>query len=222
LITNAAEGDYLLVFARSERGISSFLVPRDSQGLTVMKTMPKLGFRGNSLSAIHLQDCRVSAANLIGEEGKGLEYAKQILNVGRMTIAAIGVGIAQAAFDKSLSYSRERKAFGEQIANFELVQEKLADMTAGIQAARLLTHYAARMKDKGEDVASAASQAKLFASETALRVCDTAIQIHGGYGYTDAYDVHRHWRDARLLTLGEGTSDMLRLLIARLSVKGDT
>jgi alkylation response protein AidB-like acyl-CoA dehydrogenase len=221
LITNALEADYILVFARSDRGISSFLVPGDAQGLKVMKIMPKLGFRGNSLSAIHLEDCRVAAENLIGEEGKGLEYAKQILNAGRMTISAIAVGIAQAAYDKSLSYSRERKAFGESIAKFELVQEKLADMATGIQAARLLTCYAAGLKDRGEDIASAVSQAKLFASETALRVCDAAIQIHGGYGYTDAYDVHRHWRDARLLTLGEGTSDMLRLLIARLSLKED-
>jgi alkylation response protein AidB-like acyl-CoA dehydrogenase len=184
-----------------------------------MKDIPKLGFRGNSLSAIHLKDCRVSRENLLGREGRGLEQAKQLLNSGRLTIAAIAVGIAQAAYEKTLSYSKERRAFGETLSHFQLVQEKLADMLTGIQASRLLVYYAAGLKDKGEDIASEAARAKLFASETSVRVCDEAIQIHGGYGYIDEYDVHRHWRDARMLTIAEGTSDMLRLLIAHLAIK---
>ena len=148
-----------------------------------------------------------------------LDYAKNILNSGRLTVAAIAIGIAQAAYQKSLIYSKERKAFGASISEFQLVLEKLANMGTEISAARLLTYYAACLKDKGKNIVSEATQAKLYASEMALQVCDNAIQIHGGYGYTDEYDIHRHWRDARLLTIGEGTSDILRLLIAHLALK---
>jgi alkylation response protein AidB-like acyl-CoA dehydrogenase len=219
LITSPGKVDFVLVFARSENGISSFFVPRKTAGFNVARVIPKLGFRGHSLSEIHLDNCEIPVNNLVGEEGKGLEYGKIILNSGRVTIAAIAIGIAQAAYEKSLSYSKERKAFGENISTFQLVQEKLANMAVEINAARLLTYYAAHLKDKGKNIAFEASQAKLFATEMALRVCDNAIQIHGGYGYTDEYDIHRHWRDARLLTIGEGTSDILRLLIAHLALK---
>lgn len=219
MITNPGESDYALVFAATRRGISAFVVSTAEHGFKVMKTMPKLGFRGNQLAAIQLEECEVAREDLLGEEGRGLEYAKHILNVGRITIAAIGTGIAQAAFEKSLNYSKKRKAFGESISQFQLVQEKLSDMATQISAARLLTYYAGFLKDQGKDIALAASQAKLFSSESAIKVCDHAIQIHGGYGYTDAYDVHRHWRDARLLTIGEGTSEMLKLLIAHLALK---
>ena len=126
---------------------------------------------------------------------------------------------AQAAYEKALAYSRKRKAFGESIANFQMIQGKLADMVTGINAARLLTYYAANLRAKSEDAVPEISQAKLFSTETALKVCDDALQIHGGYGYTDAFDVHRHWRDARLLTIAEGTSDILRLLTAHLELK---
>jgi alkylation response protein AidB-like acyl-CoA dehydrogenase len=219
LITNAAEADFILVFAKTGNDISAFIVPREAPGFTILRDISKLGFRGNSLSAIHLKDCRVSKENLLGKERQGLEQAKKLLNSGRLTIAAIAVGIAQAAFEKALAYSKQRNAFGESISHFQLVQEKLADIVAGIQASRLLVYYAAGLKDKGQDIASEAAQAKLFATETAVAVCDKAIQIHGGYGYIDEYDVHRHWRDARMLTIGEGTSDMLRLLIAHLAIK---
>ena len=221
MISNAGETDFALVFAKSGNGISAFVVPSDSPGFHVLKPIEKLGFRGNRLAAIHLENCVVQKENLLGTEGRGLEYAKHILNSGRITIAAIGVGIAQAAFDKCINYSRKRKAFGDSLSNFQLVQQKLSDMATDISAARLLTCYASSLTDKGKDVALQASKAKLFSSEMALRVCDHAIQIHGGYGYTDSYDVHRHWRDARLLTIGEGTSDMLRLLIAHLSLKDE-
>jgi butyryl-CoA dehydrogenase len=221
LITNPGKSDFVLVFAKTDKGMSAFIVPREATGFEVTGVIPKLGFRGNVLSEIRLKDCVIPRENLLGEEGKGLEYAKQMINAGRLSIAAIAVGIAQAAYEKALSYSKKRKAFGESISNFQLVQQKLADMVTGIQAARLLTYYAANLKEKGQDMVSEVSQAKLFSAEMALRVCDDAIQIHGGYGYTDGFDVHRHWRDARLLTIGEGTSDMLRLLIARLALKAN-
>ena len=219
LITNPGEADFVLVFARADKGISAFLVPRETPGFEVTGVIPKLGFRGNKLSSVRLKDCIIPRENLLGEEGKGLECAKQILNAGRLSIAAIAVGIAEAAYEKALSYSKKRRAFGESIANFQMIQEKLADMVTEINAARLLTYYAANLKDKGHNIVSEVSQAKLFAAEMALRVCDNAIQIHGGYGYTDGFDVHRHWRDARLLTIGEGTSEIVRLLIAHLALK---
>lgn len=219
LITSPGEADHILVFAGSDKGICAFFVPRNTPGFNVTKIIPKLGFRGARLSEVHLDNCEIPVNNLVGEEGKGLEYGKLILNSGRMTIAAIAIGIAQAAYEKSISYSKERKAFGESISTFQLVQERLANMATEINAARLLTYYAAHLKDKSKNIAFEASQAKLFATEMALRVCDNAIQIHGGYGYTDEYDIHRHWRDARLLTIGEGTSEIIRLLIAHLALK---
>jgi len=218
-ITNAAEADFTLVFAATKKGISAFIVPKESSGFIVLKDMPKLGFRGNRLNAVQLKDCRVPGEYLLGEEGKGLEYAKQILNSGRLTIAAIAVGIAQSAYEKARLYSKKREAFGESLSHFQLIQEKLADMATGIRAARLMTYCAAAQKDGGMDIAAEAAQAKLFASETAVQVCDKAMQIHGGYGYVDDFDIHRHWRDSRMLLIGEGTSDMLRLLIAHLELK---
>jgi alkylation response protein AidB-like acyl-CoA dehydrogenase len=219
LITNPGEADFILVFARAEKGISAFLVERETPGFEIAAIIPKLGFRGNRLSAIRLKDCVVPRKNLLGGEGNGLECAKQILNAGRLSIAAIAVGIAHAAYEKALSYSKKRKAFGVSISDFQLIQGRLADMVTEINAARLLTYYAANLRERGEDSVSQISQAKLFSSEMALRVCDSALQIHGGYGYTDGFDVHRHWRDARLLTIGEGTSDILKLLIAHLALK---
>ncbi len=219
LITNPGEADFVLVFARTREGLSAFLVPRETPGFEVKGVIPKLGFRGNRLSAIRLKNCVVPAENLLGEEGKGLHCAKQMLNAGRLSVAAMAVGIAQAAYEKALGYSKRRMAFEERIANFQLIQGKLADMVTGIHAARLLTYFAANLKETGEDIASEVSQAKVFSSDMALRVCDEAIQIHGGYGYTDGFDIHRHWRDARLLTIGEGTSEILRLLIAHLALK---
>jgi butyryl-CoA dehydrogenase len=219
LITNPGEAAFVLVFAKTAKGISAFIIPAGTPGFEVPTVIPKLGFRGNRLSAVRLRDCAVPRENLLGEEGEGLEYVKGILNAGRLSIAAIAVGIAQAAYDKALAYSKRRKAFGKSISSFELIQGRLADMTTGLSAARLLTYYAARLHEKGENAVKAISKAKLFASETALKICDEAIQIHGGYGYTDGFDVHRHWRDARLLTIGEGTSDILRLLIAHLALK---
>jgi len=185
----------------------------------VVADMHKLGLRGNRLQAIRLQGCAVPRENLVGEEGAGLECVKQVLNAGRLSVAAVAVGIAQAAYDKALAYTRLRQTSEGPLSEFQMIQQKLADAETGIAAARLLTYHAAMLTEKGEDAVSPISRAKLFASEMALRVCDDAIQIHGGYGYTNEFDVHRHWRDARLLTIGEGTSELLRLLIAHLAMK---
>lgn len=219
LITSPGEANFIILFAVAEEGISTFIVPTTTPGFQVLKVLPKLGCKGHPLSTIRLKNCRVPAANLLGAPGKGLTHGKHFLNCGRITIAALGVGIAQAALDKALAYSKRRKAFGSSIAEFQLVQEKLADMVTEIQAARLLTFQAAQLKERGLEYTAAAAKAKLFSSEIAQRVCDKAIQIHGGYGYIDGSDVHRHWRDARMLSIGEGTSDMLRLLIAHLALK---
>lgn len=220
LITSPGLTDYTMLFAKTDKGISTFIVPAKAPGFEVSRAIPKLGFKGHVLSEVRLAGLRVPEENLIGEEGEGFEHIKHVLNYGRVTIAAIAVGIAQAAFSKSIIYSKERKAFGKAISEFELTQEKLSDMATGINASRLLVFHAASLKEAGKDFALAASEAKLFSTETALKAADAAIQIHGGYGYTDEYDVHRHWRDARLLTIGEGTSEVLRLLIARLVLKG--
>ena len=219
LITSPGEANFIILFAVAEEGISTFIIPTATPGFQVLKVLPKLGCKGHPLSTIRLENCLVPATNLLGTPGKGLDYGKHFLNCGRITIAALGVGIAQAALDKSLAYSKRRKAFGSSISEFQLVQEKLADMATEIQAARLLTFQAAQLKERGMDYTAAAAKAKLFSSEMAQRVCDKAIQIHGGYGYIDGSDVHRHWRDARMLSIGEGTSDMLRLLIAHLALK---
>lgn len=213
-ITNAGEADQYLVFARTEKGSSCFLVEAPNPGMRFGEDLKKLGMRGSRTSEIVFSDCRVSSESLIGEEGQGVDYAKQILHGARIVVAALNVGIAQIAFEKAVAYSKQRKAFGQQISDFQLTREKIADMKTGISAGRLLYLYASRVKEMGLDFSSEASQAKVFATEMSLQVCDSAIQILGGYGYTTE-DIHRHWRDARLLTIGEGTSEVLRLLIAR-------
>lgn len=213
-ITNAGEADLYMVFARSEKGPSCFLIEAPSHGLKFGENLPKLGMRGSKTAEVLLSGCRVPKENLVGEEGKGVEYAKSILHGARIVVAALNVGIAQMAYEKSLSYSKQRKAFSQPISEFQLIREKIADMKTSISAGRLLYYYASLLKDKGQDISSEASQAKVFSTEMSLKVCDDAIQIFGGYGYTTD-DVHRHWRDARLLTIGEGTSEVLRMLIAR-------
>jgi alkylation response protein AidB-like acyl-CoA dehydrogenase len=212
-ITNGGEAGLYMVFARTPKGPSCFLLEAPAPGLKFGKDLTKLGMRGSKTSEVIFEGCRTPAENLVGEEGKGGEYAKEILHGARIVVAALNVGISRAAYEKSLAYARSRKAFGRPISDFQLVREKIADMKTGIDAGRLLYLYAARLKELGGDFDSEASQAKVFATEMSLKACDDAIQIHGGYGYTTD-DVHRHWRDARLLTIGEGTSEVLRLLIA--------
>ncbi|MDV3292680.1 MAG: acyl-CoA dehydrogenase family protein [Nitrososphaerales archaeon] len=213
-ITNAGEADIYFVFATTEKGPSSFLVEKTVPGIQFGGDIAKLGMRGSRTSEVRFTDCKVPREMLVGEEGKGFDYAKAMLNGSRIVMGSICVGIAQASFDKALAYSKQRKAFGSAISEFQLTQEKIADMKTGITAGRLLCMHAARLRESRADFSSEASQAKVFSTEMSLRVCDAAIQIFGGYGYTTD-DIHRHWRDARLLTIGEGTSEVLRLLIAR-------
>ncbi|MBI3859296.1 MAG: acyl-CoA dehydrogenase family protein [Thaumarchaeota archaeon] len=213
-ITNAGEADVYFVFAATPKGPSSFIVEGSNPGLSFGEDLPKLGMRGSRTSEVRFSDCRVPAESLVGEEGMGFEYAKKMLNGSRIVMGSLCVGIAQAAFEKSIEYARSRKAFGSAISEFQLIREKVADMKTGITAGRLLCLHAARVRESGADFGSEAAQAKVFSTEMSLRVCDSAIQVFGGYGYTTD-DVHRHWRDARLLTIGEGTSEVLRMLIAR-------
>ena len=213
-ITNAGEADVYLVFAKTPKGPSCFLLEAPNPGLKFGAELKKLGMRGSKTHEVVFSDCRVPEESLVGEEGKGAEYAKEILHGARIVVAALNVGISQLAYGKALAYARQRRAFGKAIADFQLVREKLADTKTGINAGRLLYLYASRVKELGGDCASEAAQAKVYATEMSLRACDDAIQIHGGYGYTTD-DLHRHWRDARLLTIGEGTSEVLRMLISR-------
>lgn len=212
-ITNAEEADVYFVFATTEKGPSSFIVERSNPGIEFGEDLQKLGMRGSRTSEVRFSGCKVPKDALVGEEGLGFQYAKKMLNGSRIVMGSLCVGIAQAAFEKALVYAKERKAFGSPISDFQLIREKVADMKMAITAGRLLCMHAARVKESGADFASEAAQAKVFSTEMSLKVCDSAIQVFGGYGYTTD-DVHRHWRDARLLTIGEGTSEVLRMLIA--------
>ncbi len=213
-ITNGGKADYYFVFAKTDKGHAAFIVPKESRGFSCGANIPKMGLKGSSLTELNFDSVRVGQDNLVGADGEGFEYAKKMLFGGRITIAALSVGIAQIALEKSVRYSKERKAFGQSLSDFQMTKSKIADMQTEISAARLMTYHAAYLKGEKKDFASQACQAKLYSSEMALRVCDEAIQIHGGLGYTDESDVHRHWRDAKLMTIGEGTSEIMRIIIS--------
>jgi alkylation response protein AidB-like acyl-CoA dehydrogenase len=219
-VTNGKRAKVAIVFALTDpelgkKGLSAFIVPTDTPGFIVGKPEKKLGIRASDTCAIILDDCRVPADALLGPRGKGLGIALSNLEGGRIGIAAQAVGIARAAFEASVAYAWGRKQFGRPIAEFGSIGNMLADMQTSINAARLLTHQAARLRSEDQPCLSEASQAKLFASEMAERVCTHAIQIHGGYGYLEDYDVERHYRDARITQIYEGTSEIQRLVIAR-------
>ncbi len=211
--TNGGYCEVYFLFAKTPKGPSAFLV--DGKSAKSSKHIEKLGCRGSVTSEVVFEDARVPKENLVGVEGEGFEYAKRMLYGGRVTVGALTTGIAQAAFDKAVRYSKQRTAFGKPIADFEMIKAKLADMLTEINASRLMVYRAARLKDQGKPFESEAAQAKLLATESGLRVCNEAIQIHGGYGYADEFDVHRHWRDARLMTIGEGTSEIMRLVVSK-------
>jgi len=202
------------VFARTPDGHASIIVPKEASGFSHGKNIPKMGLKGSSLMGLNFDGVSVPEENLVGKVGEGFEYAKRMLLSGRITIAALSVGIAQAAFDKAVHYAKERRAFGQSISEFQITRKKAAEMKTNIDAARMMTYHAAYLKDKKLDFESEACEAKLFATEMALDVCNEAIQIHGGYGYTDEADVHRHWRDAKLMTIGEGTSEIMEVIIS--------
>jgi butyryl-CoA dehydrogenase len=211
--TNGGYCQLYFLFAKTSKGPSAFLV--DAKQAKSSKHIEKLGYRGSVTAEVVFENAHAPKTSLVGIEGEGFEYAKKMLYGGRVTVGAISVGTAQAAFDKAAKYSKERPAFGKTLSEFEMIQAKLADMLTAINASRMMVYRAARLKSEGRPFESEAAQAKLFASENALKVCDEAIQIHGGYGYADEFDVHRHWRDARLNTIGEGTSEIMRLIISK-------
>ena len=223
-ITNAHIADVFVVMAMTDRaqashGISAILVEKDTPGFRPGKKENKLGMRCSPTGELIFTDCRVPDANLIGKQGEGFIDSLRVLDGGRISIAALSVGVAQGAYEASLKYSKQRKQFGRSISEFQAIQNKLADMATEIDAARLLTLRAAWMKDTGVSVNKESSMAKLYASEVAVRVANEAVQIHGGYGFVKDYPVEKFYRDAKLCTIGEGTSEIQRLVIARQLLK---
>jgi len=218
-VTNGVEAEVLLVYARTggegPRGISAFIAERGDPGLSVGKIEHKLGIHASSTCEIVLQDCRFPADRLLGEEGKGFTVAMATLDGGRIGIAAQALGIARAALEDAVVYAKDRRQFGRAIADFQATQWKIADMATRIQAGRLLMYRAAWIRDQGRRHTQEASMAKLFASETAMWAATHAVQIFGGYGYIQDYPVERHFRDAKITELYEGTSEIQRLVISR-------
>jgi alkylation response protein AidB-like acyl-CoA dehydrogenase len=198
-----------------KRGLSLIVVPADTPGLIIGPPEKKMGVRGSPTHGLTFEDCRVPLENLLGEEGKGLPEALATLDSGRIGIAALSIGLAQAAFEEAVKYAKERHTFGVPIAQHQAIQWMLSDALTEIEAAQLLTYRAAWLRGQGCAYTKEAAMAKLFASETAERVCFHAIQIHGGYGYSAEFPVERIYRDQRLMTIGEGTSEVQRIVIAR-------
>ena len=219
-ITHGISADTCVVIAITNRemrsrGISAFVVERGMKGFIAGKKENKLGMRASETASIIFEDCWIPEENLLGEVGRGFVNAMQILDGGRISIAALALGIAQGAYESALKYSQERRQFGQPIFDFQGIQFKLADMATQIDAARLLTMRAAWMKDNKRQTTMESAMAKLYASEIAVKVAEEAIQIHGGYGYTKDYPPEKYWRDSKLCTIGEGTSEVQRLVIAR-------
>ncbi|GAA2091998.1 acyl-CoA dehydrogenase family protein [Aeromicrobium tamlense] len=218
-ITNGTWADVALVFARTggpgARGVSAFLVPTDTPGFEATEVTGKLGLRGQATAALSFTDVRVPADALLGEEGRGFRIAMTTLDKGRVGIAASCVGIVQGCLDATVEYSTSREQFGKPIASYQLVQDMIAEMSVDADAARLLTWRAADLIDRGETFSVEASKAKLFASEAAVKAANLAIQAFGGYGYVDEYPVQKYMRDARVMTLYEGTSQIQKLIIGR-------
>jgi len=219
-ITHAIHADTCVAMAVTDRskrskGISALIFEKGMKGFSPSKKENKLGLRASETASVVFEDCFVPDENLLGQEGEGFVNSMQVLDGGRISIAALAVGIAQGAYESALRYSNERQQFGKKISEFQAIQFKLADMATKIDAARLLMYRAAYLKDKGKVVTKESSMAKLFASEMSVAVCEEAIQIHGGYGYTKDYPPEKYWRDSKLCTIGEGTSEIQRIIIAR-------
>jgi alkylation response protein AidB-like acyl-CoA dehydrogenase len=218
--TNAGIAEYIITLARTDpkggsKSLSMILVPTDAKGLTIGPPEKKMGLRGSPTFGMTYDNVHVPLGNLVGVEGRGLQQTLATLDAGRICIGSISVGLAQAALEAAVDYAHERQAFGQAIAEFQATQFKLANMATEIELARNLLYKAAWLKDQGRPYNKEAAMAKLYASEMAERVCYDAIQIHGGNGYSREYNVERMYRDARLMTIGEGTSEILRLVIAR-------
>ena len=219
-ITNAPHADVYVVFAKTDpaqgtRGMSAFIVEKDTPGFSVGEAEHKLGIRASSTPPLYFADCRIPKDALLGGEGDGFKIAMQTLDGGRIGIAAQALGIAQSALDAAAAYAKERVQFGKPIGTLQAIQWMIADMATAVDAARLLVYRAAWCVDSGRPYGTEGAMAKLFASEAATRVCDRAIQVHGGYGYTESYPVERNYRDAKITELYEGTSEVQRMVIAR-------
>jgi len=219
--TNGGKADFIIVSVRTDpeaerhKGMSTFIVEKNFPGFKLGKVENKMGLRASNTQEIIFEDCEVPAENLIGSEGDGFKLAVMTLDEGRIGIGALALGIAQGALDHALKYAKERTQFGKPIGYFQGIQFMLADMGTEVQAARHLVYHAARLKDAGKPFTKEAAMAKLYASEVGTRTANRAIQIHGGYGYTQDYPVERFYRDAKLMEIGEGTSEIQRLVIAR-------
>jgi len=223
-ITNASFAGTVVAIAITDRtagthGISAFIVDAGAKGFAVSKKENKLGMRASDTASLVFDDCPVEDDRLIGEPGQGFIQAMRVLDGGRISIAALAVGIAQGAYEAAVRYAKERYQFGKPISEFQAVQFKLANMATSIDAARLLTYRAGALKSEGRIVTKESSMAKLFASEVAVRVAEESVQIHGGYGYIKDYPAEKYWRDSKLCTIGEGTSEIQRLVIARQILK---
>jgi len=219
-ITHGKYGDTMVVMAvtdraKGNRGISAFIVERGTPGFRAGKKEDKLGMRASETSEVIFENCRVSAENLLGEEGQGFLNTLQVLDAGRIGIAALSVGLAQGAYEAARNYAFERRQFGQPIGTFQSIRAKLVENAARVEAARLLTYRAAAMKDQGTRMTLESAMAKLYASEIAVRASEDGVQIHGGYGFVKDYPAEKFFRDVKLTTIGEGTSEIQRLVIAR-------
>ncbi len=219
-ITHAIHANTCVAVALTDKssgskGITAFIFEKGMKGFSPSKKENKLGLRASETASVVFEDCFVPDENRLGEEGQGFVNAMQVLDGGRISIAALAIGIAQGAYESALAYSKEREQFGKPISEFQAIQFKLANMATQIDAARLLMYRAAWLKDQGRRVTKESSMAKLFSSEISVNVCEEAIQIHGGYGYTKDYPPEKYWRDSKLCTIGEGTSEIQRIIIAR-------
>jgi alkylation response protein AidB-like acyl-CoA dehydrogenase len=222
--TNGHYADAVVVIAVTDKtahthGLTAFIVEKGTKGFRAGKKENKLGLRASDTAELIFEDCAIPAANMLGKEGDGFVDAMRVLDGGRISIAALSLGMAQGAFEAALKYSKQRKQFGKAIGEFQAIQWKLADMATEIEAARLLTLRAAAMKDAGHKTTQESSMAKLFASEVAVKCANECVQIHGGYGFIKDYPAEKFYRDVKLCTIGEGTSEIQRLVIARQLLK---
>jgi len=218
--TNGSRANTFVILAKTDeskgtKGVSAFIVEKDTEGLKIGKKLNKLGLRGSDTVEVFIDNLKLPEENLIGKVNKGFNQTMEILDAGRIGISALAIGIARASLQASLKYAKERKQFGKLIKEFQATQWKLSDMAAKIDAARLLAQRAAYLKTKGEKFTKEASMAKLISSETAVMCANDAVQIHGGYGYITEYNVERYFRDAKICEIGEGTSEIQRIVIAR-------
>jgi hypothetical protein len=219
-ITHGAIGGVMVVMAvtdrtKGNRGISAFVVEHGTAGMRAGKKENKLGMRASDTSEVIFEDCRLPVSQMVGEEGQGFINTLQVLDAGRIGIAALSVGLAQGAYEAARDYAKERRQFGQPIASFQAIQWKLANAATDIEASRLLTYRAAYLRDRGKRMTRESAMAKLYASEVAVRAAEDGVQIHGGYGFVKDYPAEKYFRDVKLVTIGEGTSEIQRLVIAR-------